>query len=84
MKHFVIAALSSLFLLTVSCYDKQIEGLNNRLDKIENEKIATVSEQVASINTSILDMRRVDLQLKDYITTLQKQAGELHEAGIVF
>ena len=80
MKRFIIAALSSLSLLAVSCYDEQIEELSNRVDKIENEKISTISEQVASISTSILDMQRVDTKLQGYITTLQTQAAELEES----
>ena len=81
MKRFIIAALSSLSILAVSsCYDEQIEELNNRVDKIENEKIATVQEQVSSIRTSILDMQRMDTQLQGYITALQAQAAELEKS----
>ena len=80
MKRFIIAALSSLSILAVSCYDEQIEELNNRVDKIENEKIATIQEQVASISTSILDMQRMDTQLQGYITALQTQAAELEKS----
>jgi predicted nucleic acid-binding Zn-ribbon protein len=80
MKRFIIAALSTLSILAVSCYDEQIKELNNRVDKIENEKIATIQEQVASISTSILDMQRMDTQLQGYITALQAQAAELEKS----
>ena len=80
MKRFIIAALSSLSILAVSCYDEQLEGLNNLVDKIENEKIATIQEQVASISTSILDMQRMDTQLQGYITALQTQTAELEKS----
>ena len=62
MKRSLIAALMGLCLVSVSCYNDEIDDLNNRVDKIENEKITTVSEQVASISTSILDMQRMDTQ----------------------
>ena len=80
MKRSLIAALMGLCLVSVSCYNDEIDDLNNRVDKIENEKIATVSEQVASISTSILDMQRMDTQLQGYITALQAQATELEKS----
>ena len=80
MKRSLIAALMGLCLVSVSCYNDEIDDLNNRVDKIENEKIATVSEQVASISTSILDMQRMDTQLQGYITALQTQATELEKS----
>ena len=80
MKRSLIAALMGLCLVSVSCYDEEIQELNNRVDKIENEKIATIQEQVASISTSILDMQRMDTQLQGYITALQTQATELEKS----
>ena len=80
MRNFIHAALLGLSVLVVSCYDEQIEELNNRVDKIENEKIATIQQQVASISTSILDMQRMDKNLQEYIEELQAQASELEEA----
>ena len=80
MKHFIAAALSCLSLLAVSCYGEKIEELSNRVDKIENERIATIQEQVASISTSILDMQRMDTQLQGYITALQTQTTELERS----
>lgn len=80
MKRSLIVALMGLCLVSVSCYNDEIDDLNNRVDKIENEKIAAVSEQVASISTSILDMQRMDTQLQGYITALQTQATELEKS----
>lgn len=42
MKHSIIWALIVAGLMIVSCYGDEIQELNNRVDKIENEKISTV------------------------------------------
>lgn len=80
MKRSLIAALLGLCLISVSCYNDDIQELNNRIDNIENDKIATVQKQVASISTSILDMQRVDAQLTEYIATLEKTAESLQKS----
>ena len=60
-----------------SCYDEDIEKINSRLDAIENTQIATISQQITSINNSILLLNGTDKELKDYITTLEKEAENL-------
>lgn len=80
MKRKTISALLCLLTFVMSCYKSEITDLQNRVDKIENEKIATIQEQVASISTSILDMQKMDTQLQGYITALQTQAAELEKS----
>ena len=60
-----------------SCYDEDIEKINSRLDAIENTQIATISQQITSINNSILLLNGTDKELKEYITALEKKAKEL-------
>lgn len=60
-----------------SCYDEDIENINNRLDAIENTQIATISQQITSINNSILLLNGTDKELKDYITALETEAESL-------
>lgn len=60
-----------------SCYDEDIENINNRLDAIENSQIATISQQITSINNSILLLNGTDKELKDYITALEAEAESL-------
>ena len=79
MKRLIIATLSILSILATSCYNEQIEELNNRIDKVESDKIATIENQIASINASIKDMQKMDTQLQDYITALKTQASRLSE-----
>ena len=60
-----------------SCYDEDIEKINSRLDAIENTQIATISQQITSINNSILLLNNTDKELKDYITALETEAENL-------
>ena len=60
-----------------SCYDEDIEKINSRLDAIENTQIATISQQITSINSSILLLNGTDKELKEYITALEKEAENL-------
>lgn len=60
-----------------SCYDEDIENINSRLDAIENTQIATISQQITSINNSILLLNGTDKELKDYITALETEAESL-------
>ena len=60
MKHliYLIPALVSLFI--TSCYKDAIEDINNRLDKVENTHIASLSEQVTNIKVSLAKLEGVD------------------------
>ncbi len=60
-----------------SCYDEDIEKINSRLDAIENTQIATISQQITSINNSILLLNGTDKELKEYIAALEKEAENL-------
>ncbi len=60
-----------------SCYDEDIENINSRLDAIENTQIATISQQITSINNSILLLNGTDKELKDYIAALETEAESL-------
>ena len=49
-----------LGMVLTSCYDEDIEKINGRLDAIENTQIATISQQITSINNSILFLNDTD------------------------
>ena len=66
-----------LGMVLTSCYDEDIEKINGRLDAIENTQIATISQQITSINNSILLLNNTDKELKDYITALEAEAENL-------
>lgn len=59
-----------------SCYDEDIENINSRLDAIENTQIATISQQITSINNSIQLLTDTDTELKGYIATLEKDVEQ--------
>lgn len=59
-----------------SCYDEDIEKINSRLDAIENTQIATISQQITSINNSIQLLTDTDTELKGYIATLEKDVEQ--------
>ncbi len=66
-----------LGMLLTSCYNEDIEKINGRLDAIENTQIATISQQITSINNSIQVLSETDTELKNYITTLETEADAL-------
>lgn len=73
----IISFLMCLFV--AACYDKDIDGLNGRVDDIENKKIATLQEQVAAIDKTLPELEKADKELNDYITKLQSTATKLEE-----
>ncbi len=72
-----IAPLLLGFVLT-SCYDEDIEKINNRLDILENTAIATINQQIASIDNSILLLGKTDKELSEYIEALEADAENLN------
>lgn len=75
MKKLLLPILSFVLLLT-ACYDKDIQEINNRLDMIENQKIATLSEQIEAINKTIPLLSEVDEQLSEHISSLEDKSSE--------
>ena len=60
-----------------SCYDKEIDRINDRLDDMSDTMIASVSQQIASINNSILLLNNTDKELGEYIAALEAEAENL-------
>lgn len=62
MKKIFSILLASVLLLS-GCkkkIDEAIDDINGRLDAIENTQIASLQEQINSINTSINDLEKID------------------------
>ena len=72
----LLLPILSLALLLTACYDKDIQEINNRLDMIENQKIATLSEQIEAINKTIPLLSEVDEQLSEHISSLEDKSSE--------
>ena len=77
MKHYAHFIISCLVVLASCATKKDIEALSTRIDGIENDKIATISNQVNSINNSLTSLKNTDTQLQGYIATLQEQEKAL-------
>ena len=60
-----------------SCYDKEIDRINDRLDDMSDTMIASVSQQIASINNSILLLNNTNKELGEYIAALEAEAENL-------
>lgn len=76
----------SIFLMTLavvmcfaSCekYDHAIADIEDRLDKIEGTSIKTIEQQIASINTSLTDLKSMDTALQTLIDDLEAEAANL-------
>lgn len=81
MKKNICFALFLLVFCISSCYNDDIEEINNRLDAVENTKIASINEQISSIENSIQLLTNVDNELNSYIDNLEKSIEEGIEEG---
>lgn len=70
----------ALIAVVSSCYKKDIESLQSQIDNLKSGEIASINQQIGAINNSISNLKDVDEELKDYITTLEKQASKLKSA----
>ncbi len=74
--------LSAVSLLLVGCanYNSDINRIDEELDRIENTRIKSLSEQIDRINVSLPELERTDKDLKDMIKSLEGTAGDLQKA----
>lgn len=79
MKKFLYIIPILLGAILTSCYDGDIEEINNRLDAIENNQIASINNQISSITNSINSLIKTDAELKNYITALEKETEQLND-----
>ena len=82
----VIIMLMAFPLLLAGCgkINAEIEELKNRIANLEGTTIASIEQQISSINKSLGDLSGMDASLKGYLdaldgraTDLEKQAGEI-------
>lgn len=79
MKKFLFLSLT-LAVLFGCAKESDIDNLQNQIDDLKSNQIASISSQVTSINTSITNLVAMDSELKGYITTLQEQKTSLEKA----
>ena len=68
-------------MLLPSCQkiNEAIDGLDSRLDKLEQEAIPSINEQISAINTTLGNLDAMDKELKGYIDNLTTTASSLQE-----
>ena len=77
MKKLIYLIPVFLGLVMTSCYKDEIEDINNRLEQIENTKIASLSEQVGNIKVSLAKLEGVDGTLDAAIKGLDNWVSSL-------
>ena len=78
-KLFLLIAVVAMILPSCGKINDAIDELDNRLDKLEQETIPSVDEQIAAINVSLDNLNAMDIELKGYIDGLTTTATNLQE-----
>ena len=77
---FILLAAVTLTLAGCANYDSDINRIDEELDRLENTRIKTITEQIDGINASLPKLEQADKDLKDMITSLGGTAGDLQKA----
>ena len=78
-KFLLLLAVVAMLLPGCKKIEESIDALENRIDKLEQETIPTIDEQIAAINVSLDALDATDKELKGYIDGLQATADNLQE-----
>ena len=78
MKQVRLIAIFSSLLVIVSCAKTaDIDSLQQQIDALKSDQIASIQSQISNIQTSIKDLEKMDSALDAYIKTLQDRVKEL-------
>ena len=77
----LLLVIAAVAMLLPSCkkINEAIDGLDSRLDKLEQETIPSIDEQISAINTTLGNLDAMDKELKGYIDNLTTTASSLQE-----
>ena len=78
-KLILILAVVAMMLPSCKKINEALDSLDNRLDKLEQETIPSIDEQIAAINVSLDNLNAMDIELKGYIDGLTATAANLQE-----
>ena len=78
-KLFLLVAAVAMLLPSCKKINEAIDGLDSRLDKLEQETIPSIDEQISAINTTLGNLDAMDKELKGYIDNLTATASSLQE-----
>ena len=75
----LLLCVSAVAMILSGCgkINEELDALGNRIDKLEQEAIPSINEQIAAINVSLENLSAMDKELKDYIDGLQATAESL-------
>ena len=78
-KLFLFIAVVAMLLPSCKKINEALDSLDGRLDKLEQETIPTIDEQISAINTTLGNLDAMDKELKGYIDNLTTTASSLQE-----
>ena len=78
-KLLLLIAIVAMVLPSCKKINEELDALGNRINKLEQETIPTIDEQIAAINVSLDALEETDKELKGYIDGLQATADNLQE-----
>ena len=73
----ILAAIAGVWITGCADYDTDINGIDQRIDEIEDNRIKTIDQQIERINASLPELEKADQNLKGLIEALQGKADEL-------
>lgn len=71
---------SGLLLLGCNKTDERIDELTDRVDKLENTSLPTISQQIEAIQKTLPQLQQADSEIKNYIATLQEKVSTLEQS----
>ena len=71
---------SGLLLLGCNKTDERIDELTDRVDKLENTSLPTISQQIEAIQKTLPQLQQADSEIKNYIATLQDKVSTLEQS----
>ena len=78
-KLFLLVVIVAMLLPSCKKINEAIDDLDNRLNKLEQETIPSIDEQISAINTTLSNLDAMDKELKGYINNLTSTASNLQE-----
>ena len=76
---FLLVVIVAMLLPSCKKINEAIDDLDNRLNKLEQETIPSIDEQISAINTTLGNLDTMDKELKGYIDNLTATASSLQE-----
>lgn len=80
MKKLLPLLFSGLLLLGCNKTDERIDELTDRVDKLENTSLPTISQQIEAIQKTLPQLQQADSEIKNYIATLQDKVSPLEQS----